>query len=263
VVLLLAGGATASEAAERTGYTATQVGRIRARFLEEGVSGILDRPKPGRPPALSGSGEGRVASLLLETPPRASSTWSTRAVARRVGVSHMTIHRLLKGMEPPQRAGLVGLYLSGRVSVAIVEVGPGASLRHRTLAGLRHALDRMNRDAGAPGAPGKRSASLPDFARFLKTVVRNHRDRPLRVLVDAPSRMPRRVKRWLDLRPSVEVHHATVASFAATLERWLDDPLQRATGRSVAGSIGELARRLAEHASAQPLVWIARRHSPG
>jgi CRP-like cAMP-binding protein len=49
-VLLLAGEVTGTEVARLTGYTPIQVSRIRRRFAEEGLAGLMDRPRSGRPP---------------------------------------------------------------------------------------------------------------------------------------------------------------------------------------------------------------------
>src|SRR6266545_7562669 len=48
-VLLMAGGASGVTVAERTGYTPVQVSRIRHRFAREGLAGLRDRPRSGRP----------------------------------------------------------------------------------------------------------------------------------------------------------------------------------------------------------------------
>ncbi|HAL25876.1 MAG TPA: IS630 family transposase, partial [Chloroflexi bacterium] len=49
-VLLIAAGRSGVEVAERTGYTPVQVSRIRHRFAHEGLGGLADRKRSGRPP---------------------------------------------------------------------------------------------------------------------------------------------------------------------------------------------------------------------
>jgi len=44
-VLLLAAGETGVEVASKTGYTTVQVNRIRRRFVEEGMKGLVDQPR--------------------------------------------------------------------------------------------------------------------------------------------------------------------------------------------------------------------------
>src|SRR5262245_66695035 len=52
-VLLMAQGLSGVEIAERVGYTVVQVSRIRRRYAEAGVAGLHDRPKSGRPAAIT------------------------------------------------------------------------------------------------------------------------------------------------------------------------------------------------------------------
>src|SRR2546422_10004847 len=52
-VLLMAQGLAGVEIAERTGYTVVQVSRLRRRFAEQGVAGLQDRPRSGRPPTIT------------------------------------------------------------------------------------------------------------------------------------------------------------------------------------------------------------------
>src|SRR5436309_1060475 len=52
-VLLMADSVPGTEVARLTGYTPVQVSRIRRRFAEEGMAGLLDKPRSGRPPEMT------------------------------------------------------------------------------------------------------------------------------------------------------------------------------------------------------------------
>ncbi len=93
-VLLMAAGLPETEVARRTGYTPVQVSRIRHRFAAEGLAGLADRPRSGRPPTVSARTRARVVALTLKAPPKGVSHWSTRELAREVGLSHATVHRI-------------------------------------------------------------------------------------------------------------------------------------------------------------------------
>ncbi len=95
-VLLMVEGLAGTEVAQRTGYTPVQISRIRRRFAEEGVAGLSDKPRSGRPPQLTEAKSARIVALTLRTPPSGLSHWSTRELAERVGVSHSTVHRIWK-----------------------------------------------------------------------------------------------------------------------------------------------------------------------
>ena len=49
-ILLMSEGFSGVEVADKTGYTDVQVSRIRRRFAEEGMAGLHERARSGRPP---------------------------------------------------------------------------------------------------------------------------------------------------------------------------------------------------------------------
>ena len=52
-MLLLADGYLLKEVVERCGLSAKMVRKWARRFLEEGIAGLKDRPRPGRKPVFS------------------------------------------------------------------------------------------------------------------------------------------------------------------------------------------------------------------
>ena len=64
-----------------TGYTPVQISRIRRRFAEEGLAGLNDQPRSGRPPRLTEAKSARIVALTLKTPPKGLTHWSTRELA--------------------------------------------------------------------------------------------------------------------------------------------------------------------------------------
>src|ERR671934_1519937 len=67
-VLLMAQGVSGVEVAERVGYTVVQVSRLRRRFAEEGLPGLHERPRSGRPPTITARQRARVVALTLKPP---------------------------------------------------------------------------------------------------------------------------------------------------------------------------------------------------
>lgn len=91
-VLLIADGLGGVEVAERTGYTPVQVSRIRHRFGREGLAGLADRPRSGRPRVYGNKTRAKVVALTLKSPAAGLSHWSTRELARKVSLSRCSRH---------------------------------------------------------------------------------------------------------------------------------------------------------------------------
>ena len=80
-ILLLADQIPGTEVAELTGYTPVQISRIRRRFVEEGMNGLIDKPRSGRPPTITEAKSARIVALTLKGPPRGLSQWSRSEMA--------------------------------------------------------------------------------------------------------------------------------------------------------------------------------------
>jgi transposase len=65
------------------------------RFREKGLDGLADIPKP---PRASRVGEEKVKQVIAATlaRPENATHWSTRTLAKKMGVSHMTVQRIWK-----------------------------------------------------------------------------------------------------------------------------------------------------------------------
>lgn len=80
------------------------VGRIRQRFVEEGVEAALkDRPRPGQRRKLTGKQEARLIALVCSSPPQGRARWSLRLLADKVvelgfteSICHETVRQVLK-----------------------------------------------------------------------------------------------------------------------------------------------------------------------
>ena len=147
VVLLSAEGVPGAEIAVRLELTPEAVSRIRRRFRDEGVAGLAERPKSGRKDhAVPAETVERVVNLAMGPPPAGRSRWTTRLLARQVGLTSSCISKLLRkhGLKPhlvrtykvsrdPAFAekvnDVVGLYLSPPTNAVVLSVDEKTSIQ--------------------------------------------------------------------------------------------------------------------------------------
>jgi hypothetical protein len=77
--------------AEATLVCPTTVGRIRRIFAQEGLeAALLDKPRPGRQPKITGDIEAKLVTLACSDPPEGRGRWSLRLLAdRMVALGHL------------------------------------------------------------------------------------------------------------------------------------------------------------------------------
>ncbi len=82
------------EIAKDLGVQRQTVGRWRGRFVRKRLPGLLDEPRPGAPRTITDARVEDVVRLTLETMPHDATHWSTRAMAKRSGLSQTAISRI-------------------------------------------------------------------------------------------------------------------------------------------------------------------------
>jgi hypothetical protein len=70
------------------------VGKWPSRFVIRRLYGLLDEARPGAPRTVNDVEVERVITLTLESTPRQATYWSVRSMAKRCGLSRMSIHRI-------------------------------------------------------------------------------------------------------------------------------------------------------------------------
>jgi transposase len=102
IVLLAAEGLKNTEIAERLGISRNMALTWRARFAEHRLDGLLDEPRPGRPRTITDEQVEEVIIKTLETTPKDATHWSTRSMAREVGLTQSAVLRIWKafGLQP-------------------------------------------------------------------------------------------------------------------------------------------------------------------
>ena len=93
-----------AEVAEAVSLSASTVGRVRTRFVTEGLdAAINDRPRPGRRRKLDGRQEAHLVAITCSDAPEGHTNWTLQLLADKVvamefaeSISLETIRQILK-----------------------------------------------------------------------------------------------------------------------------------------------------------------------
>ena len=94
IVLHCAQGLSNLAVAAQLGITSATVCKWRGRFLEDRLDGLSDEPRPGAPRSLTDAQVEAVITRTLESKPDHATHWSTRGMAKTVGLSQTAIVRI-------------------------------------------------------------------------------------------------------------------------------------------------------------------------
>lgn len=172
IILAAAEGRENKDIAAALGCTRRTVGIWRTRFAEQRLAGIeQDAPRGGRTPSVRSATEAEIiAKTTRETPPNATQ-WSTRTLAKAVGVSKDTVQRVWSdnGLQPHRTKGfkvsndprfaeklvdIVGLYLDPPEHALVLSCDEKSQIQ---------ALDRTQKSL--PLFPGRLKTLTHDYKR--------------------------------------------------------------------------------------------------
>ena len=102
IVLGAAEGRTNVDIAAEVGCSGVTVSKWRNRFARRRLDGLYDNPRPGPPRRIDDAKVEEVVVKTLEETPRDATHWSTRSMARAVGLSQSSILRIWRafGLKP-------------------------------------------------------------------------------------------------------------------------------------------------------------------
>lgn len=172
IVLAAADGKTNEAIAAELHTSKPTVGRWRSRFATQRMTGIeKDAPRPGRTPAITSETVTRIVRKTTQEKPEAATHWSTRSMAKAVGVSKATVQRIwaAHGLKPhltrtfklsndphfeEKLLDVVGLYLDPPEHALVLCADEKTSIQ---------ALDRTQR--GLPIHRGRCGTTTHDYKR--------------------------------------------------------------------------------------------------
>lgn len=256
VLLLLSDGASYTEVQQKVGCTAPFVSKWKRRFLDERLAGLYSRHE-GRPvETLTPRMEARILSWTQKKPTDGSTHWSTRRLAKKLGINHMMVARTWKkhGLQPHRierykasndpdferkAADIIGLYMNPPQHAAvfcidektaiqaldrrdpILPLSPGRAERHG-FEYVRHGTLSLyaafNTKSGTVIGKTVRRHTSQEFVAFLEQVVLSHkRKREIHVILDNLSaHKTAKVMKFLEDNPKVQLH------FTPTYSSWLN-----------------------------------------
>jgi len=256
LVLACADGLPDTTVAHSYRTTNQTVGKWRKRFIAKRLAGLFDEPRPGAPRKISDADVEAVVVQTLETTPAGRTHWSTRKMAKKVGMSHTTVGRIWRtfGLKPhrtesfklspdPQLVekirDVVGLYLNPPDNAVVFSVDEKSQIQaleraqpvlpmdlgqpeRRTHNYLRHGtLDlfaALNVVTGQVIARCKRKHRSSDFVDFLREIDKAVApELAVHVILDNLSAHKSPiVQRWLLRHPRFHFH------FTPTYASWLN-----------------------------------------
>jgi len=256
IVLKCATGADNQDVAEQLAISQQTVGKWRQRFVHKRLDGLFDEPRVGRPRTVTDEDVERIIDATLHEKPKGRTHWSSRTLAKALGVSPNSIRRAWKafGLRPdraetfslskdPQFVekvrDIVGIYMSPPDNALVLCVDEKSQMQ---------ALDRTQPLLPMlPGHPERRTSTYArhgttslfaalDIAtgRVIGKTYRRHRAKEFRKFLDAidadvpehldvhlvmdnyATHKTESIQRWLIRRPRFHVH------FTPTSSSWLN-----------------------------------------
>ncbi|HEV2928831.1 MAG TPA: IS630 family transposase [Propionibacteriaceae bacterium] len=295
IVLLASEGVKNADIAERVGVTRPTVNLWRSRYVEQGLAGLADLPRPGRTRTVD---RAKIITATLMPPPTTLGVthWSSRLLAPRLGVDHATVAAVWKeyGVKPwkaetfkfstdPELVAkvtdIVGLYLAPPENAIVLCVDEKSQIQaldrtqktlpmqpghaeQRTHDYLRHGTTTLfaalEIATGQVTGVCKNRHRHQEFLAFLKHLARAYPDRELHLVMDnyATHKRPE-VKAWLAANPRIQAHFTpTSGSWLNLVEVWFSIIERQAIRRGTFASVRDLTIKIRAFITG----WNTRKH---
>ncbi|HET6177784.1 MAG TPA: IS630 family transposase [Candidatus Sulfotelmatobacter sp.] len=286
IVLAAAAGKTNQQIASELQMPEVTVSKWRRGFVREGLEGLQDAPRSGRPVQHGAEIIQRVQRRACQQP-KHYSRWSVRTLAQDLKLPRTTVHQILVASHlQPHRLrtftfspdpdfetkllDIVGLYLNPpeNALVLCVDEKTGIQALDRTQPllplsaqkprswtneyvrhGTQTLLAALEIASGQVVAHVKQRRTSVNFLRFLKDVVAAFPEQDLHMVLDNLNiHKNQAAQRWLELHPRVRFHYTpTHASWVNMVECFFSILGKQALSQSVHTSKRQLKEFLLDY----------------
>ncbi len=256
IILLSIEGKTMDEIIKATGLSKPVVNKWRQRFRADGIAGLRDAPRSGKPATITAAQKAKTVQKACEKPTGGYTNWSQKRIAKEVGVSQSKVHQILKaadlkphkteywcGKSPDpefesKMLNIVGLYMDPPKNAMVICVDektqiqaldrtqPVLPLKEKAPKRLTTTYKRNGTvsliaalavHSGEITARPVKSNNADNFLSFLKKLDRTYRKKKLHIIVDNLSvHKNQKVKDWLKTKRKITLH------FTPTYSSWLN-----------------------------------------
>lgn len=284
MILWAAEGQANAEIARRLDCRPHVVGKWRRRFAAEGIEGLEDQPRSGRPLSRTDKETKKVVVTACRQPPKGLSRWSVRTLARHLAIPPASVQRILHAhdlhphrlrtftfspdpqfeekllevvalyMEPPEKA--IVLCVDEKTGIqALDRTQPALPLRAKkprswtneyVRHGTRTVLASLEIKTGKVLAQVTQTRTSLDFLRFMDDVAAAYPQERLCVILDNLNTHKNEAARtWLVQHPHITFHYTpTHASWTNLVECFFSILTRQGLQQAVHKSGRELERFL-------------------
>lgn len=280
ILMLLEEDYLFSEISEKLNVSTSVITRWKKRYLQDGLAGIKDKERSGRPRVNDEVVEGKVLALAASAPPAGKTHWSTRDISRKTGVPQQSVSVILRknNLKPhlhrsfmvsndpdfeEKATDIVGLYMNPPENAVVLcadektniqaldRLQPNLPLKPHLIErstfeykrnGITNLFAAFNTKTGeVTGLNAKRNNRF-EFIKFLNKLDRKYRGEEIHVILDnLGTHKTKEVKEWLAERPNWHFHFTpTYSSWLNQVEIWFSMLTRQCLQRGVFQSVSQL-----------------------
>jgi len=286
IIILCAHNKTNLEIAQELNISRFTVAKWRMRFYNEGIKGLYDIQRSGKPKKYGYEFRNKLLKTLEKQPPKGQSNWDGKSLSKELNASDDTIWRALKkeGIQlqrtrswcvstdkefTTKSADIIGLYLNPpeNALVLCVDEKPSIQAIERTkgfvetssgkiVQGLKSTYKRngvLNLFAALDVATGHvkskttKQKTRVDFQEFLNHIVKDiSNNKEIHIILDNYCTHKKNEK-WLQAHPNVYFHFTpTSASWLNQVEIWFGILTRKALKNASFNSTESLKKAIEE-----------------